>query len=387
MNSFNLDPKKQNKDRILGLFFEHDALSKPQIAELTGFSLPTINGHMKDLESQGLISPGELMDSSGGRPAISYKLQSRSKLAIGAEIRRDFIKICLCDLKGEVVKLWNLGVEYVNDKSYSRELNRILKEAITTCGFPLDNILGVGIAIQGIVSKDGQSIIFSKIMNTSELDLELIREGIEIPVRLCHDVKVAALAELWHNRQVSNGIYIALSEHLGGALIKNRRIEHGRAGYAGSWDHVTVSNKGKLCYCGRRGCVDTYCNYETLFEGENISDFFYNLREKKSPKHLERWKKYLSTIAFGLYQAWLILERRIILGGELAMWLIPDDVRFVENEIKNRSTFTCEDGFVIQANVIHHACAMGASLPYLAEEIPEHVRPIESWKVFTSPDQ
>ena len=69
MNDFFIDPKKANKERILGLFFQHEALSKPQIAELTGFSLPTINGHMKDLENMGMIGPGELMDSSGGRPA------------------------------------------------------------------------------------------------------------------------------------------------------------------------------------------------------------------------------------------------------------------------------------------------------------------------------
>ncbi len=386
VNDYYIDPKKANKERILGLFFLHEALSKPQIAELTGFSLPTINGHMKDLENMGMIGPGELMDSSGGRPAISYRLLPRSKLALGAEIRKDFVKICLCDLKGEVVKLWNIGIEYKNEKAYSAKLNSLLKEAISTCGYPLDNILGIGVAIQGVVNKAGTEIIFSKILDTSELDLEIIKKDISIPVRLCHDVKTAALAELWHNRKISNGIYIAMSEHLGGSLIKSRCIEHGRSGYAGSWDHVTFSNKGKLCYCGKRGCIDTYCNFETLFEGESIPDFFFKLREEKSKEYKVRWSKYLSTIAFGLYQAWLILERRIILGGELAMWLNPEDVAFVESEIINRSTFTCRPGFVIKANVEHHACAIGAALPYLAEEIPEPVRPIEAWSTYCKPE-
>ena len=68
------------------------------------------------------------------------------------------------------------------------------------------------------------------------------------------------------------------------------------------------------------------------------------------------------------------------------MWLTPEDIAFIENEIINRSTFTCKPGFVIKANVEHHACAMGAALPYLAAEIPEHVRPIESWLTYSKPE-
>ncbi len=384
MNDFLIDPKKQNKERILGLFFEYEALSKPQIVELTGYSLPTVNGHMKDLEAEGYIGAGELLDSSGGRPAVSYRLQHRSRLAIGVELRKSYIKICLCDLKGEIVNLRNIGVEYEDTTAYFSKLNAYLHDFIDKCGYPKQNILGIGIAFQGVVNKEGNTVIFSKIVPATKMDLKIISKGLSMPVRLCHDVKTAALSEIWHNRNISNAVYIALSEHMGGSLIKSRCIEHGCNGYAGSWDHLTISKHGKLCYCGKRGCLDTYCSMEALLEGETVTDFFNKMRLSQSKEHKKRWKDFLSTLSFGLYTVWLLLERKIILGGDLAMWLQPEDVEFIEKSIIKRSTFTYTENFVTKATVLHHAVAIGASLPYLANEIPEHVRPIESWAAYSS---
>jgi len=171
---------------------------------------------------------------------------------------------------------------------------------------------------------------------------------------------------------------------MGGSLIKSRCIEHGCNGYAGSWDHLTISKHGKLCYCGKRGCLDTYCSMEALLEGETVTDFFNKMRLSQSKEHKKRWKDFLSTLSFGLYTVWLLLERKIILGGDLAMWLQPEDVEFIEKSIIKRSTFTYTENFVTKATVLHHAVAIGASLPYLANEIPEHVRPIESWAAYSS---
>ncbi len=384
VNEFLIDPKKQNKDRILGLFFEHEVLSKPQIVELTGYSLPTVNGHMKDLEAEGYIGAGELLDSSGGRPAVSYKLQPHSRLAIGVELRKNYIKICLCDLVGELVNLRNIGINYEDSTAYFKNLNSILHDFIDNCGYPKTRILGIGIAFQGVVNKEGNTIIFSKIISATKMDLQVISKDLGVPVRLCHDVKSAALAEIWHNRDFSNAIYIALSEHMGGALIKSRCIEHGRNGYAGSWDHLTINSRGKRCYCGRRGCLDTYCSMDALLQGENVADFFNKMRLNKSQEHKLRWHKFLSTISLGLYTVWLLLERRIILGGDMAMWLQPEDIKYIEKSIMKRSTFTYTQNFVTKATVLHHAVAIGASLPYLANEIPEHIRPIQSWTAYSS---
>lgn len=384
-----LDPKQQNRDRILALFFENQALSKPQIADTLGLSIPTVNAHMKDLEGQGLIGKGELMNSSGGRPAVSYSLIPDSRLAIGVEVRKTVINICLVDLRGKIVKLKNEHTPYVDEADYCVRLGRILDSFIKKCGYPKSSILGIGVTLQAAVDRPGRKIIFSGIIPTAHFNPLPLSKTLGLPVRLCHDVKADAQAELWLNRSINNGIYIALSEHLGGALIKNHRIEHGRYGFAGSFEHMTIGSKGRICYCGRKDCLETYCSMEALLEGEDLNDFFRILRSNKSPAHKRRWKNFLTTLSKGLYQTWLLLERQIILGGEMAYQLLPEDVDTIEKEILKRCSFTYQDvendqEFVSIATVLEYAAPIGSALPFLAAEVPERCRPIEAWQELES---
>ncbi len=374
------DPKTQNRDRVLALLFEQGTLSKPQLAQLTGLSMPTVNTHMKDLTDAGLIEPGEMLSSSGGRPALSYRINPRSRLAVGVDIHRDCIHFCLVDLRAQAVLLQTRTIAYADTTAYVEALGTMIAEFIRDCGFEEARILGVGVTMQAVTDRAGDRIIYSGILPATHFDLAIIREKLQLPVKLCHDVKAEAQAELWLNPEITNGVYVAMSEHLGGALIKNHRIEHGRFGYAGSFEHLTLGHEGRMCYCGRQDCLDTYCSNEALLRGEDPEEFFAALREKGDPAHQKRWDDYLNMLSRALYQMWLLLERRIILGGELAIMLEDDDLNRIEQTILRYCTFTYDDRDIVErAVVLQHAAAIGTALPFLAAVIPEQVRPIEAW--------
>ncbi|MBQ9273802.1 MAG: ROK family transcriptional regulator [Succinivibrio sp.] len=379
MNDLLTDPKQQNLERVLALFFDHDALSKPQVAELTGLSLPTVVGHIKELESQGLLGRGELLRSSGGRPALSYHLCAEAYMALGVEIRKSYVKMCLCDLRGQVRQMQIIETEYHDSPEYAIWLCDTVYQHLDKWHCLGETLVGVGVTLQAVVDKSGENITFSKIIPTAHFDVSALRSRLKAPVRLCHDVKCEAQAELWHNREITNAIYVALCEHLGGSLIYNRLIEHGRKGYAGAWEHMTMDPQGRQCYCGRRGCLETMCSTEALLQGESMNVFFNKLHQGEE-RYQQRWQTFLSILSRGLYQVWLILERRIILGGDMALWLRDEDVASIEEQIRSQSTFTFQKGFVSKAVVHYHAAAIGAALPFLAAYIPEHIRPIEPWE-------
>ena len=44
----------------------------------------------------------------------------------------------------------------------------------------------------------------------------------------------------------------------GGGIVHQGEVITGPQGIAGEWGHMSIAPDGPLCYCGQRGCVETY---------------------------------------------------------------------------------------------------------------------------------
>lgn len=81
-----------------------------------------------------------------------------------------------------------------------------------------------------------------------------------VPFALENDATAGALAEHRYGvgRGVRNMIYLTLSTGVGGGAIIDGRVYRGAAGNGGEFGHVTVQRGGRICSCGRRGCLEAY---------------------------------------------------------------------------------------------------------------------------------
>ena len=100
------------------------------------------------------------------------------------------------------------------------------------------------------------------------------------PCRLEHDSKAAAFLELWQRRDLQNAVVLLLNCNLGGAVVVNRRVLQGTGLHGGLLEHLCIDPDGPRCYCGRRGCLETYCSAESLEKaaGMPAEPFFRALR-------------------------------------------------------------------------------------------------------------
>ena len=57
---------------------------------------------------------------------------------------------------------------------------------------------------------------------------------------------------------VENLLTVTLGSGVGGGLILNGRIFHGKDDGAGEIGHTIIDRNGPLCTCGRRGCVEAF---------------------------------------------------------------------------------------------------------------------------------
>ncbi len=89
---------------------------------------------------------------------------------------------------------------------------------------------------------------------------QLLETQYKIPVALTNDANAAAVGEMIFGagRGMKNFILITLGTGLGSGIIVDGKLAYGHTGFAGEMGHLTVKPGGRLCGCGKRGCLETY---------------------------------------------------------------------------------------------------------------------------------
>lgn len=93
---------------------------------------------------------------------------------------------------------------------------------------------------------------------------QLFSDALGIPVKVTNDANAAAMGEMIYGvaRGMKNFIVITLGTGVGSGIVINGQVVYGCDGFAGELGHVTMvrGEEGRLCGCGRKGCLETYCS-------------------------------------------------------------------------------------------------------------------------------
>ena len=91
----------------------------------------------------------------------------------------------------------------------------------------------------------------------------MFEERLGIPTALTNDANAAAVGEMTYGaaRGMKDFIMITLGTGVGSGIVINGQVVYGHDGFAGELGHVIVRREnGRLCGCGRHGCLETYCS-------------------------------------------------------------------------------------------------------------------------------
>ncbi len=90
----------------------------------------------------------------------------------------------------------------------------------------------------------------------------MFEERLGLPTALTNDANAAAIGEMTYGaaRGMKDFIMITLGTGVGSGIVINGQLVYGHDGFAGELGHVIVRHDGRLCGCGRRGCLETYCS-------------------------------------------------------------------------------------------------------------------------------
>lgn len=92
---------------------------------------------------------------------------------------------------------------------------------------------------------------------------KMVSEKFGIPVAVTNDANAAAIGEMTYGaaRGLKDFIMITLGTGVGSGIVINGQAVYGHDGLAGELGHLIVKrNNGRLCGCGRTGCLEAYCS-------------------------------------------------------------------------------------------------------------------------------
>ena len=363
--------KELNKRALTRYLYTNGPATKQVLERELGLSLPTITQNLRLLEQEGLVDKGEQMESTGGRKAQTFVFAARFKAAIGVAMRGNSLNLCAIDLNGDVIARHHAALPYRNTDAYYQSIGAIINDFAAKIERTGTSILGVAFAIQGIVSADGTTISFGSIMNNTGITLQTIAQNVRYPAIMIHDSDASAMTELWLDHTLSDAVCVYLEMRPGGAVIIDGQLYQGPNLRNGVIEHMTLVPGGKKCYCGQRGCMDTYCSPETLLEdGESLSGFFSVLRQGEHG-HRQRFNLWLDNVAQAISNIRALLAGDIIIGGEAAQYLDDDDMAELKALSEQKSPFQDVRFTLRKSLCVEDQNIIGAALRFVQSYVAE----------------
>lgn len=360
--------KRYNKRSIYRALLTRDTATKQELAAATELSIPKVTQVLTELIGEGLVQTQGTQASRGGRRPESFCADAAARLAAGINLTRSHLDFSVLNLKGETVVNERIRFAVGMDDTFSEEIHRRFLRFWQKHRLPEQGLIGVGIALPGIIGKDNDLLAYSHVMAIREpFDLRPLRQRFGLPVTFFNDADAACMAECYTGRVPSDFNFLSLSETVGGAAVIDNKIVPGRNRRAGEPGHIQIVPDGRPCYCGKRGHYDAYGSSLLLTEavGGSLSDFFCAL-EGGDPHCEAVFEEYLSYLALLIVNLLLWSDLPVVIGGYTASYLAPYVGR-IKKKVSELSIFDEKEEYLFLSAYRYEASSTGCARFYIEE--------------------
>jgi predicted NBD/HSP70 family sugar kinase len=258
-----------NRLAVLRSISRRGSFTKMDVVREAHLSLPTVNDILLSLGAGGYVVPSGNGESRGGRPPALFQFNPRARYAAGIEVRIPSIAIGLVDLAGRVEAMVSYPFDDASTSDYVEgALAQGVERVMADRDLEPNRLIGIGVGVPGFVERDtGVWLGFPRVPLISDLPVRaLLARRFGVPVYMQNEINVWALAELQKQPAPVEGdlLVITCTEGLKASVVVDGRILAGDHGDFGSVGHFIVVNDGRPCFCGARGCLESYASGQAL---------------------------------------------------------------------------------------------------------------------------
>lgn len=249
-------------------------------------------------------------------------------LAIGVDVGGTTFSVALVSRQGTILRsdegetLAAQGAEAVIGR-ITGSITRLLQEAALTPSA----LSGIGMGIPGLHDRKRGVVLTSPNLEWEGVPVrDLVCGVIDTKFYMDGDVRVAAVGERYFGAAANcdNFIFITLGTGIGSGIFIDGKLYRGPNGYAGEVGHQTIVERGPLCGCGNKGCVEALAGNKGIIRRAQQA-----LRTQEAPILMQEIAGDVSQITPAA------LYRAAVAGCPLSHQVLADTGRYVGTAMAN----------------------------------------------------
>lgn len=359
--------RQNNRRRIYQYIYESpQPVTKQDVARALELSMPTVSSNLQDFLSEGLLSYTGTLASTGGRKPRVISLVSDARFSVGLSIMDNALRLTAVDLKTQELAQQKIFLPFAHTPAYYTQVSQLVEAFLDAHPLPREKMLGLGITFPGIVDREQQRLIFAPTLGLRDVSLEEIRPYFDrYPLFIENDANASGYAESWLRKSTRNLVYLSVERGVGGALFFNSGRYTGDNGRSGEFGHIRLVPGGRLCRCGRHGCLEAYCSTSRLSDDLDITlEEFFTMLDNGNDQIALTWQRYLSHLTDGLAMIRMALDCDIVLGGMLAAHL-EKHLDTIRREVCRKTLFDHNGDFLTLDMFRANGACVGAALHHV----------------------
>lgn len=256
------DIRSESRLDVLHAVLAAGETTRNELARATGLSPATVATVVGELMTEGILAETRVTAGRIGRPTATLVINGDRGRLVGIDVAETYLRAVLFDTALNQIG-WVEGPLDEREPDTDAVVERIgllLDELLEQEGVPRSEVLGVGVALPGLVQGRSEVSVVVPHWTWHKVELDKLRRRLGLPLVIDNPLKVIATAELWLGlgRYCSSMVTVNLGTGVGAGIVLEGRILRGATNSAGEWGHSLLVLDGRQCRCGRHGCVEAY---------------------------------------------------------------------------------------------------------------------------------
>jgi predicted NBD/HSP70 family sugar kinase len=251
-----------NRAIVLDIIRHSERISRAELANRSALTKPTVSAIVDDLMRDGSVREVGFSEtaSNGGRPARLLEFNGQSAAFLGIHFSARGTSVAVADARGVMRAFAEQPSAKDSPERIMEALVPLVDHALASANVPRSRLQSLGVAMHGPVEQSTGVCVVSPNLGWHDVPLRaMMAETFGLPVVVHNEAHAAAVAEgrMGAAQGVASYVWLYSGVGVGSGVVIDGKLFFGFRGFGGEIGHCAVADNGRVCACGRRGCLET----------------------------------------------------------------------------------------------------------------------------------
>lgn len=238
--------RELSEQAILETIFREGPITRPEIAERTNISKPTVSAVVERLVQAELVLAAGERPGRRGRTPLAFTVNSAAGFVVGVDLGSTRLRVAAVDIYGGALRELDLETTREGPRAVEEQITGAVRQIDRELAGRQGELLAMGVSTPGVVDPVTRRVtsLAWHVSATGEFDsLATLESRFNVPVLVDNDINMAAVGEKWHGLAggVSTFVVISIGAGVGMGVVINDELYRGFHGAAGEIGYLPLA--------------------------------------------------------------------------------------------------------------------------------------------------